>query len=157
MANYDTNALEVFDTVCRTIDSENLKYNADKEKLVVFLSARGEDLPINILFRVDAEREVLTVHSLLATKAADDKRVEFAVAVNAANYALVNGSFDFSVEEGKISFRMAQPYLDVGVSENIVQYMLYCVFSTVDEYNDRFLMLDKGMIDIKKFVELANS
>lgn len=157
MANYNAKALAVFDTVCRTIDSENLKYNADKDKLIVFLSAKGEDLPINVLFKVDAEREVLTVHSLLDTQVEDDKRIEFAVAVNAANYALVNGSFDYSIEDGRIVYRMAQPYLDVGVSENIVQYMLYCVFSTVDEYNDRFLMLDKGMIDIEKFVELANS
>ena len=157
MANYDAKALAVFNTVCRTIDGENLKYTADKEKLIVFLSARGDDLPINVLFRVDTDRNVLTVHSLLDTEVAEDKRVEFAVAVNAANYALVNGVFDFNINDGKITFRMAQPYLDGDVSEKIVQYMLYCLFSTVDEYNDRFLMLAKEMIDLAKFIELANS
>ena len=157
MANYDAKALAVFDTVCRAIDAENLKYTKDKDKLTVFLSAKGEDLPINVLFKVDTDRKVLTVHSLLDTEVAEDKRVEFAIAVNVANYALVNGSFDLGVNEGKIIFRMAQPYLDIGVSQRIVQYMLYCLFSTVDEYNDRFLMLNKGMIDIAKFIELANS
>lgn len=157
MANYDAKALAVFDTVCRAIDAENLNYTKDKDKLTVFLSAKGEDLPINVLFNVDTDRKVLTVHSLLDTEVAEDKRVEFAIAVNVANYALVNGSFDFGVNEGRIIFRMAQPYLDIGVSQRIVQYMLYCVFSTVDEYNDRFLMLNKGMIDIAKFIELANS
>jgi hypothetical protein len=157
MANYDSKSLAVFNTVCRTIDGENLKYTADKEKLVVFLSAKGDDLPIGVMFKADADRSVLTVHSLLDTKADEDKRVEFAVAVNAANYALVNGSFDYDVSDGKIAFRMAQPYFDGGVSEEVVKYLLYCTFSTVDEYNDRFLMLGKGMIDISKFIELANS
>ncbi len=157
MANYDAKALAVFNAVCSTLDSENLKYNADEDKLVVFLSARGEDLPISVLFRVDTDREVLAVHSLLDTVAQEDKKVEFAVAINAANFNLVNGSFDFNLTDGKITFRMAQPYFDFGVSEEIVKYMLYCVFATVDEYNDRFLMLDKGMIDLAKFIELADS
>lgn len=157
MANYDTKALTVFNNVCRTIDSENLKYTVDNEKLIVFLTAKGDDLPINILFRVDTDRNVLTVHSLLDTEVAANKRVEFAVAINAANYALVNGSFDLSVDDGKITFRMAQPYLNGDVSQAIIKYMLYCAFSTVDEYNDRFLMLNKGIINIEKFIELANS
>lgn len=157
MANYDAKALAVFDAVCSTLDHENLKYNSDKDKLLVFLSATGEDLPIDVLFKVDYERSVLTVYSVLDTKAPEDKRVEFAIAVNAANFYLVNGSFDFDFSDDRVSYRMAYPYLDSGVSEKTIQYMLYCLFSTVDEYNDRFLMLAKGMLDISKFIELATN
>ncbi len=157
MANYDAKALAVFDTVCRAIDDENLKYDTNKEDMVVYLSARGDDLPINVIFKVDTNRCVLTVHSPLGTKAEEDKRIEFAIAVNAANYALVNGSFDYDISDGIIVFRMAQPFFDGFISEKVVKYLLYCVFSTVDEYNDRFLMLAKGMIDLSKFIELANS
>ena len=157
MANYDAKALAIYNTVCRALDSSDLKYHEDKENLIVFLTARGEDLPINVLFRVDTDRNVLTVHSLLDAEASDDKKVEFAVATNAANYALVNGAFDFDIDNGKVTYRMAQPCFDGGISEKIVTYMIYSVFSTVDEYNDRFLMLGKGVIDLAKFIELANS
>ena len=157
MANYDANALEVFNAVCRMLDSEDLKYTLDEDNLNVLLSARGDDLSINVLFRVDTERKVLSVHSLLDTVVPQDKMAEFAIAVNAANYPLVNGSFDLSITDGKITFRMAQPYFDDSVSDEIIKYIFYCLFSTVDEYNDRFLVLAKEMIDLKKFIELANS
>ena len=157
MEKYDANALAVFDTVCRALDGENLKYDTNKKDMIVYLSARGEDLPIDVIFKVDAGRGVLTVFSPLDTKAKEEKMVEFAVAVNAANFSLVNGSFDYDISDGKIMFRMAQPYLNGNISEKVVMYLFYCVFSTVDEYNDRFLMLDKGMIDLSKFIELANS
>ena len=155
--NQKSRAEAVFDTICKAIDAENLKYSPEKEKMIVYLSARGEDLPINVLFKVDEEREVLTVYSLLNLEISDDKKVEFAVAVNAANYALVNGCFDYNITDGTLSYRMANPFMGCEVTEQIVKYMLYCTFSTVDEYNDRFLALAKGMIDIQKFIELANS
>jgi hypothetical protein len=157
MANYDAKDLAVFNTVCSALDSENLKYDADKEKLTVFLKVRGEDLPISVLFRVGADRNVLSVNSLLDATAGEDKRVEFAIAINAANYALVNGSFDYDINSGKIIYRMAHPYLSSDISESIIKYMLYCLFSVVDEYNDRFVLLSQGVIDIAKFIELANS
>ena len=157
MARYDTKALAVFNTVCRVLDSKSLKYTADKEKLLVFLSARGEDLPINLFFRVDDDRNMLTVHSILDTEVTSDKRVEFAVAINMANLSLVNGTFDFDIESGRIVYRMSHPYLNGTVSDAIVDYLTMCSFSTVDEYNDSFLMLNKGMIDIAKFIELEKA
>jgi hypothetical protein len=157
MARYDTKALAVFNTVCRVLDSKGLNYNADKEKLMVFLSARGEDLPINLFFRVDDDRNILTVHSILDTEVSRAKRVEFALAINVANLSLINGTFDFDIESGMIAYRMAHPYLNGTVSEKVVDYLTRCTFSTVDEYNDSFLMLNKGMMDIEKFIELEKA
>ena len=48
------------------------------------------------------EREVVQVLCPMSWKAPEDKRIDLAVAVAAANYGIVNGSFDFDLSDGEI-------------------------------------------------------
>ena len=82
--------------------------------------------------------------------------MEAAIAVCVANYGLVNGCFDYDLNDGEIRFRMVQSYRDSIIGNEVYNYMLIVGANTVDKYNDRFLMLFKGMLDLEKFVELEN-
>lgn len=73
-----------------------------------------------------------------------------------ANYGLVNGAFDYDISDGEICFRMSQSYRESILGAEVCNYMLLASMHTIDKYNDRFMMLSKGMIDLQKFVELEN-
>lgn len=149
-------AKEIYETICSFLDGDNWKYDRHDEDLVITMSAKGEDLPISFVVRVDAERRLVTVFSQLPFEAKSEKIVETAVAVAMANYGLVDGSFDFDVQKGKIIFRMTTSYLESLISEEVFEYMIYCTAHTVDKYNDKLMMLAKGMIDLAKFKELTD-
>jgi hypothetical protein len=55
--------------------------------------------------------------------------------------------------DGSIVFRLTSSYLNSEISEDLLEYVLMVSAATVDEYNDKFLMLAKGMINIQKFLE----
>ena len=94
----------------------------------------------------------------------EDKRVEFALAVCAANYTLIDGSFDYNIRNGKILFRMTSSYRGGIFSENLIfitkdmfKYMIAVAISTVEKYNDKFLMIAKGRMTIQQFIEQENA
>ena len=78
--------------------------------------------------------------------------VDMAVAVAASNWGMVDGSFDYSLSDGNLIFRMAASYRDSMIGDELLSYMLGVVCGTVDRYNDRFLMLCKGTLSLGDFL-----
>ncbi|MBQ1947753.1 MAG: YbjN domain-containing protein [Clostridia bacterium] len=149
-------AKEIYETICSFLNGDDWKYERHDEDMVVTMSAKGEDLPISFVVRVDAERHLVVVYSQLPFEVSSGKMVETAVAVSMANFGLVDGSFDMDIQKGKILFRMTTSYLESLISESVFAYMIYCTAHTVDKYNDKLMMLAKGMIDLAKFKELTD-
>ena len=146
-----------FDTFCRMLDNNEWSYNKNEEKLMIESGAQGDDLPMEITVRIDADRQVVLVLSHLPFVIQEDKRLELAIAVSAVNNALVDGCFDYDLANGHVFFRMTNSFLESTLGEDVFKYMLYCSCQTIDEYNDRFLMLAKGMLTIEQFLSaLAN-
>lgn len=154
MADYKLQARGVFDTLCAALDHNDWKYDKNAEKLRVELTATGEDLPMKLIISVEADRGVVFLTSLLPVKTPEDKRIDMAIAVAAANRVLRWGNFDYSIQDGQLYFRMAGCFIDSLLGEEFLHDMVMFAFSTIDEYNDRFLMLVKGMITIEKFIDL---
>ena len=69
------------------------------------------------------------------------------------NDRLVDGSFDFDMAEGRISFRLTTSYIESILGKKLFEYMLMVSASTIDEYNDKFLMISKGMISFEQFLD----
>lgn len=150
-------ARQNYATLCSALDSHEWNYQKHEEDLAITCTARGDDLPVELTVTVDADRELVMVMSRLPVVAPEDKRVETTIAVSAANNIMVNGCFDFDLSNGCLYFRIANSYIDSELGEDLFFYLIMCACTTIDEYNDRFLMLSKGMIDLNKFIELANS
>lgn len=143
----------VFETLCRALDKEEWTYKKDEEKLAVVAGAKGEDLPIDLVFRVDAQRSVVSLFSLMPFTVPEDNRLDMAIAVTVLNDIFANGSFDYDLTKGKLIFRMTNSFLDSILGEEVFLYMLYTTCKMVDKYNDRLFMLAKKVITLEQFLD----
>lgn len=158
MADVDmTKAKEVYSTLLKMLDAKEFKYERHDEDLLIKSGLRGDDIPVEFLMYVRPENKVVQFISQLPFKISEDKRVEGALAVAIANYGLIHGSFDYDLSDGEIRFRLTSSYLASTLGEDLFEYMMMIGASTVDKYNDRFLMLSKGIITLEQFMEQENN
>lgn len=145
-------AQKVYETLCATLDKHEWHYQKNEERLSIECGAQGEDLPMKITIRVDAERQLIMLLSHLPFIISEDKRLDVAIATSIANNGLVDGSFDFDITDGHMFFRMTSSFIESEIGNELFTYMLMVSCHTIDEYNDKFLMLGKGMMSIQDFI-----
>ena len=146
-------ARQVFNTMIRKLDRMNWKYEKHEDDLLIKSGISGDDLPVEFIVVVKPKNEVVQFLSCLPFKMPEDKRVEGAVAVCVANYGIVDGSFDYNINDGSIIFRLTSSYRESTLGEELFEYMIMVAASTVDNYNDKFFMLTKDMITLDQFIE----
>ena len=144
----------VYNNLINMLNTRNWKYERHDDDLIIKSGIKGEDLPINFILLVKPQNQVVQFISSLPFNIPEDKRVEAAIAVCVANYGLIDGSFDYDVNDGEIRFRLTSSYRDSYLGADLFEYMIMCAASTVDDYNDRFFMLSKGMISIEDFMNM---
>ncbi len=149
-------AREVFATICRMLDNKGWKYEKLEDNLVIKTGVSGEDLPIDIVMKVNPNNQLVSLFSFLPFKTDESKRVDMAMAVVVANYGFADGSFDYDISDGTILFRLTSSYIESTLSEDLFEYMLLVSVTTVDKYNDKFFMISKGMLTIQQFIESEN-
>ena len=145
-------ARAVYAALCRALDGNGWQYVRDDHKLTAALTVKGKDLPIEIFAGVDAARMLISMYARPGFTVPEDKMVDMAVAVAASNWGMVDGSFDYSLSDGNLIFRMATSYRDSMIGDELLSYMLSVVCGTVDRYNDRFFMLSKGTLSLGDFL-----
>ena len=144
-----------FDTLCQTLERLEWSYKKDQDNLSIECGAQGEDLPMKININVDIDRMLIMLISHMPFTITEDKRLDVAVAVSAVNAALIDGSFDYDITSGYVLFRMTNSFVENTISEEVFSYMLHCSCQTIDEYNDKFLMLSKGLISTEQFLSMC--
>ena len=150
-------AKQVYDTLINMLDSRGWKYDKHEEELLIKSGIKGDDLPINFIVVVRPRNQVVQFLSSFPFDIPEDKRIDAALAVCVANYSLVDGSFDYDISDGTITFRLTSSYRESTLGEDLFEYMIMCSAATVDEYNDKFFMLSKDMITLQQFIEQENS
>lgn len=146
-------AQDVYAALCSAMDADGWRYTRHEDDLILTASARGDDLPIDIILKVDAERNLLSLFSVLPVTVPENTRMEVAVAITIANNGIVHGNFDYDLAKGRIVFRMSNSYLGCQLGKEAFLYMLYVACGTVDQYNDKFLMVAKGMMTLEQFLQ----
>ncbi len=141
-----------FNTLCKALEHNDWSYDKDEKELKIECKARGDDLPMDIRICIYPDNMVIALYSNMPFVIQEDKRLETAIAVSAVNNNLVDGSFDFNIANGNLLFRLTSSFRESTVSEEVFSYMLHCSCITIDEYNDKFLMLSKGIVSIEKFI-----
>lgn len=154
--NKHERALQAFRALCANLDAHNWHYKKFEEDLTIDTGVNGEDLPISLLIQVDEDRELVILLSLQPFSVPENKRLDMAAAVSVVNNRLVDGSFDFDIKKGRLVFRMTSCYIDSILGDDLFTYMIGVSCKTVDDFNDKFMMLSSGMISIEKFIELIN-
>lgn len=146
-------AQEIYKKLCTAIENRNWHYNKDEENLVAYFGVTGEDIPMQFIIMVDAARQLVRLMSPMSFKMSEAKRMEGAIATCVATFGLADGSFDYDMSEGRIAFRMTASYRESNFGDGLFQYMISCSCATVDEYNDKFLALDKGIMSLDDFIK----
>lgn len=152
MDNNMKTAKNTYYTLCTKLDQMGWKYEKFEENLVVKSGVRGDDLPIEFIIVVNSDTQIVRFMSKLPYNIPEDKRVDVAIAICAANNGLVDGNFDYDVLTGEIVFRLTANFRDSILGGDIFEYMVIVGSKIVDKYNDRLLMLSKGMLSIKQFL-----
>ncbi|MBQ4612236.1 MAG: hypothetical protein IJB26_01660 [Clostridia bacterium] len=145
-------AKQVYNTLCAAIENRGWTYDKKEEKLSVYFGVNGDDIPMQFVLFVDADRQLVTLLSPLPFEMSEDKRMEGAIAVCAASYGLCDGGFDYDLSNGRIVFRMTASFRESVIGEGLFQYMISCACNTVDEYNDKLLAVNKGVVSIADFL-----
>ncbi len=145
-------AAQVYKTLCQALDKRNWNYTKDEEKLVVVFNVNGDDIPMRILVAVDVQRQLIRLLSYLPFKMDESKRMDGAIAAGAVSYQLADGSFDYNLADGSIIYRMTASFRESTVGVGLFEYLIDCACMTVDEYNDQFLAINKGLLSISDFI-----
>ena len=150
-------AQEVFDALVNMLDTRDWKYEKFEEDLVIKAGIKGEDLPIELIVVVKPKNQVVQLLSRLPFQIPEEKRVDAAIAICVANNGLVDGSFDYDISEGDITFRLTCSYRESYLSADLFEYMLLVSAGTIDDYNDKFFMIGKDMMSVAQFIEKENA
>lgn len=150
-------AQKVYKTMVKALKSKDWHFEEREQDLTIVSNYTGEDLPVRFIIRIDAEREVIQYLSPLPFKMEESKRVDAAVAVCVANYGIVNGCFDLDINDGEIRYRLTTSYCDSEMGEDFFYDMMAVAVLTTDKYNDRFMMLNKGLMTLQQFIDLRNN
>lgn len=149
-------AKAVFQTICEMLDERNWSYEKHEDDLIITTAAKGEDLPIGVIIKVDDKYEVVTLFSPLPFQVPNDRVVATAIAVNQANVNIVDGSFDFDCNKGNITFRLSSSYRESLIGKGLFDYMLICSCVTVDLYNDRLLYVTENEMSANEIIDYIN-
>ena len=147
-------AKRVYATIIAMMDHDNLKYTRDDEKLRIKISFSTNDLDVDMIFSVDADRSLVRMISFLPDECTfpENKRVEGAVATCIANHNMVDGAFDYDFTDGELFFKLVNSYRESDIGEEAIRYMLRVALGTIDQYNDRFRDLADGTMSLSEFL-----
>lgn len=147
-------AKAVYSTLCAMLDAHNWKYEKDEEHYVIQCGVQGDDLPMDVSVQVDPDRLLVILLSPMPFRVEEAQRKQMAIAVSVANYGIVDGSFDYDYRSGKIIFRMTTSYRASLIGKELFEYMLAVSCNTIDEYNDKFLMVAKKPMSTDEIMEI---
>ena len=143
----------VFNTMTDMMDAKGWRYKKYEDDLSIMTQFSGDDFSMDLMVIVKPKQKVVAVYSILPFEMPEDKRIDGALAVCAANYWMVDGGFDYDVRNGKIMFRLTSSYRNSILSEELFEYMIGVSCSTIDQYNDKFFMIAKGMMSVQDFIK----
>ncbi len=149
-------ALKVYAALCGNMDELGWRYEKNEEQLSVKCCAQGKDLSMDISLEVNEQRQLILLLSYLPFIVSEERRVDMAVAVSVINSRLADGCFDYEIRYGQMIFRMTNSYCDSIPGRDLFSYMLLVSCKIIDEFNDKFMMLATGTIDLEKFIEIVD-
>lgn len=149
-------AKAVFGTLCKSLDDRKWSYDKDEDRMMINTSVRGDDIPIQLRYIVDADKFIVNIYSYFPFDIPEDKRIEAALAATIVNDNLAFGSIDYNIAKDVMVFRLSTFFMDSLISVELLSYMTSLATAIVDKYNDKFLMLGKGMLTYKDFFPKAD-
>ena len=146
-----------YDVVISALKNKNWLVDEDRDKKELLARYDYEDdFPMGFLMWTVPSLDIIKYVLPFSFKISEEKRLDAAVAVSVANYALVNGSFDYNIKDGSIEFRMGVSCFDCVYSEDFFIDLFECGRWLVNKYIKKFYDLSEGTLTLKEFIESEN-
>ncbi len=141
----------VYSTFRKVLDDMEITYTPHEEDRVITFGYKGKDMNHDIIIFVNADSETFRVVERLPYDIPEDKIVDVALASCLVNNRLMLGGFTYGLDE-HLNFEVAQSFAGSLVGEAAIKKCLFAVLVCVEEYDDKFMALNKGYLTIKDFV-----
>ena len=140
----------VFESLIQHLHDIKLNFSHEEldERFMIKFNMNGDDIPMRFFIYVNPRNQLITLHSPIPVTFPQDKIDLACKAVCAINYRLSDGDFQLDIRDGEVLYNMSNCYAGSLISNEVFNYMLGMSINIVDEYNDKLLMLAKGLIDM---------
>ena len=148
----------VFDSLVAHLHKIKLNFAQEEadDRYVIRFNMSGDDIPMRFFLYVNTDKQIITLHSPQPVTFSADKIDLACKAICAINYRLTDGDFQIDVRDGEVLFNMSNCYAGSLISGDVFDYMLGMSINIVDEFNDKLLMLSKGMIGLDAIMSSLN-
>lgn len=143
----------IYKDVCDYFDANGLSYDKDEAHLVVISKFSGDDLPVNMIIEVTEGLNLLSIISPMPFTVSEDKRIDVALAVVAANNGVRNGAFDLDLDSGRLVYKVCDLITDGKAGKDLLDYLFSISLNMIDDYNDKFFAVSFGAISVAEFIE----
>ena len=150
-------AQKAYSDLCAHLTACGWNYERHDERKFVTLTMRGDIGPIELIFAVSEDPEIITLVSLIKPTPPKEKRAEIGMAVNMANYDVISGSFQYNAYDMNLQWISSLPYCDSVLTKKQVEFLVNLSCSVIDRYSAWFMMLGKGLITLKQFYDFSKS
>lgn len=150
------NAAKNTEVLLSMLEHKKIKYTVEERtdaRSHVCIHFTGNDLPLTLHILIRADKQIVSVYSVLPFNMDESRRSDAAYAVTAANHGLIDGSFDLNLQTGEIRFRLTSCFIGTVLTEELFSYLMFVSAQTVDRYNDRFEALNSGKMDLDGFLQ----
>lgn len=143
-------AKTVYDSLCSVLDKMNIKYDKIEDKLAILVGYKGQDMNHDLVIVVNAKSEIVQIYEKMPYSIDPNRAADVAKAVCYVNSRLLFGHFVYNVED-KLSFELTQIYTGSLIGEELLQRMILLLIRIVEDYDDKFMALNKGYLKPEDF------
>lgn len=143
-------AKTIYDSACAVLDGMGINYKKVENELVILFGHRGQDMNHDLIFVVNARQEAIQLIEKLPFSIDPEKASEVAGAACLINDKILSGKFTYNMED-RLSFEVTQIYSGSLIGEETIKRMLLALVFTVEEYDDKFMALNKGYLKVDDF------
>ena len=148
-----TEAKTIFDTICSMLNEEEYNYTASDDKKTIYSCFNGDIHSIEVYFFIYENRHLVECEAELPYEISKKNLADIISAITYENSVLSNGCFVYNAKNRKISFRIVESYENSQISTAVFKYMLTMTNVIVDTYSTSFIMINKGLMSFKQFLE----
>ncbi len=143
-------AQEEFNDLCKFFEKKEWPYEKNVEELSIEADTRGFDLPINLKITVDVDFQSFRLLSVLPFRIPEDRRNNFAIAVNTITKDMTFGSFCLSYEQGIACYCSDLNFYSSVIGEDAFERFLFVSCCLIDKFNDKLLFVANNQMTPKQ-------
>ena len=144
---------ELYALICDTVKERAFEYNQKPDEKSVELVVNVDERTIQPIIYVDPKNELIRFFHYLNCGFGVRKCLDGAVASSTVTAKIQYGSFDFDYSGNTVIFRLEIPYKESQISRETINLMLDYTITAINSYEQDFIVLSHGKIDLDKFLE----